>query len=125
MVAGTIRNFGKTGDAVKLSNLVEIQKRSYARFLQSDVPPTKRKNIGLEELFREIFPISNYDKTMTLEYMYYELEKPRYTPKECRQLRLTYGYPLKIWCRLRTKACLLYTSPSPRDLSTSRLPSSA
>jgi len=104
MVAGTIRNFGKTGDAVKLSNLVEIQKRSYARFLQSDVPPTKRKNIGLEELFREIFPISNYDKTMTLEYMYYELEKPRYTPKECRQLRLTYGYPLKIWCRLRTKA---------------------
>src|SRR4030043_1306791 len=40
---------------------------------------------------------------MLLEYLYYELEKPHYTPMQCRQLRLTYGYPLKIWCRLRTK----------------------
>src|SRR4030043_2132956 len=40
---------------------------------------------------------------MLLEYLYYELEKPHYTPMQCRQLRLTYGYPLKIWCRLRSK----------------------
>ena len=59
--------------------------------------------MGLESLFREIFPIENYEKTMSLEYLYYELEKPRYTPMECRQLRLTYGYPLKICCRLRSK----------------------
>ncbi|GAH65254.1 unnamed protein product, partial [marine sediment metagenome] len=99
----TVRNFGKVRDAVKIPDLVAIQKRSYGRFLQKDVAPTRRKCIGLEALFREIFPIESYDKSMHLEYLYYELEKPHYTPIECRQLRLTYGYPLKISCRLHRK----------------------
>jgi DNA-directed RNA polymerase subunit beta len=103
MVLQTVRNFGEVRDAVKIPDLVEIQKRSYEQFLQKDVAPTRRQCIGLESLFREIFPIINYDKTMRLEYLYYELEEPRYTPNECRQLRLTYAYPLKICCRLRTK----------------------
>jgi len=103
MVLQTVRNFGKVRDAVEIPDLVAIQKESYGRFLQKDVPPTKRKCIGLESLFREIFPIVSYDKSMCLEYLYYELEKPRYTPTECRQLRLSYGYPLKICCRLRSK----------------------
>ena len=103
MVLQTVRNFGKVRDAVEISDLVAIQKRSYGHFLQKDVAPTKRKCFGLEALFREIFPIESYDKKMYLEYLYYELEKPHYTPTECRQLRLTYGYPLKICCRLRTK----------------------
>ena len=103
MVSQTVRNFGKVRDAVKIPNLVEIQRRSYEQFLQKDVAPTQRRCIGLESLFREIFPVINYDKTMRLEYLYYELEKPRYAPNECRQLRLTYAYPFKICCRLRTK----------------------
>jgi len=103
MVMQTVRNFGKVRDAVEISDLVAIQKKSYEHFLQKDVAPTRRKRIGLEALFREIFPISNYDKSMYLEYLYYELERPRYEPNECRQLRLTYGYPLKVCCRLRTK----------------------
>ncbi|MBN1393080.1 MAG: DNA-directed RNA polymerase subunit beta [Sedimentisphaerales bacterium] len=103
MVSQAVRNFGRVQDVVGIPDLVAIQKKSYECFLQVDVAPTRRKNIGLESLFREVFPIVNYDKTMRLEYLYYELEKPRYTPTECRQLRLTYGYPLKICCRLRTK----------------------
>jgi len=98
-----MRNFGKVHDAVIIPDLVSIQRRSYERFLQKDVAPTKRKLSGLEALFKEIFPIESYDKKMLLEYLSYELEKPHYTPTQCRQLRLTYGYPLKIWCRLRTK----------------------
>ncbi|HUS73994.1 MAG TPA: DNA-directed RNA polymerase subunit beta [Sedimentisphaerales bacterium] len=98
-----VRNFGKVHDAVKIPDLVAIQRRSYERFLQEEVPPTKRKRIGLESLFQEIFPIESYDKSMLLEYLYYELERPRYSPTECRQLRLTYGYPLKISCRKRSK----------------------
>jgi len=97
------RCFGKLPDAVEIPNLVAIQKKSYDEFLQRDVAPTRRKPIGLEALFRETFPIESYDKKMLLEYLYYELEKPHYTPVQCRQLRLTYGYPLKIWCRLRSK----------------------
>jgi len=103
MALKTVRNFGKIRDAFELSNLMDIQNKSYEHFLQKAVAPTKRKCIGFETLFREIFPVYNYDKSMYLEYLCYELEEPRYTPTECRQLRLTYGYPLKIWCRLRNR----------------------
>ena len=103
MVLQTVRVFGKIGDVVQIPDLVAIQRTGYEQFLQKDAAPTKRKCIGLEALFREIFPIESYDKNMRLEYLYYELEKPHYTPTQCRQLRLTYGYPLKIWCRLRGK----------------------
>ncbi len=99
----TVRDFGKVSDSVEIPDLVAIQRRSYEHFLQKDVAPTKRKCIGLEALFKEIFPIESYDKKMLLEYLCYELEKPHYTPIQCRQLRLTYGHPLKIWCRLRIK----------------------
>jgi len=104
IIAGQIaRSFGKVNDAVEIPDLVAIQRTSYDNFLQKDVAPTKRKCAGLEALFQETFPIESYDKKMLLEYLYYELEKPHYTPIQCRQLRLTYGYPLKIWCRLRSK----------------------
>jgi len=101
MVGQTVRNFGRIPDAVEVPDLVVVQRDSYKRFLQRDITPTKRSNTGLEALFREIFPIESYDKKMQLEYLYYELEKPHYTQNECRQLRLTYAYPLKVVCRLR------------------------
>jgi len=104
MVVRTFRNFGRMQDAVEIPDLVVVQQGSYAKFLQKDVAPTKRTDTGLEALFREIFPIESYDKKMTLEYICYELEKPHYTPLECRQLRLTYAYPLKIHCRLRSES---------------------
>jgi DNA-directed RNA polymerase subunit beta len=98
-----IRDFGKIQDAIEVPNLIEVQRASYDRFLQADMAYQKRKLIGLEALFREIFPIESYDKTMSLEFVGYELDKPRYSPNECRELRLTYGYPLKIRCRLKRK----------------------
>ncbi len=101
MVTRAIRDFGKIADAIGVPNLIEIQRDSYERFLQADVAPAKRKNIGLEALFKEIFPIESYDKTMSLEYLGYEFDRARYSPNECRELRLTYGYPLKIACRLK------------------------
>ena len=51
-------------------------------------------------MLREIFPIESYDKKLRLEYIRYELGKPRYEPDECRQLRLTYGRPFRVWLRL-------------------------
>ena len=75
MKSRNIRNFGKIGDAIEVPDLIEVQLASYSRFLQADAAPEKRKDIGLEALFREIFPIVSYDKTMELEYLGYELEK--------------------------------------------------
>jgi len=97
------RSFSKVRDAMPVPNLIEVQTKSYANFLQADTPPEKRKNMGLEAVLREIFPIHNYDGTLSLEYIKYELGKPRYTPDECRELRLTYGRPLRVWLRLNLK----------------------
>lgn len=94
------RNFGRFGDAVEVPSLTDVQTKSYDRFLQLDVDPLKREDSGLEGVLREIFPIESYDKTLSVSYIKYELGKPRYGPDECRQLRLTYGRPFKVWLRL-------------------------
>ncbi|MFW6066065.1 MAG: DNA-directed RNA polymerase subunit beta, partial [Planctomycetota bacterium] len=98
-----VRDFSKVGDSAPIPDLIALQQGSYDRFLQADSDPEKRKNDGLEALLREIFPIVSYDEKMTLEYLYYELGEPRHTPDECRDLRLTYGRPLRIHCRLSRK----------------------
>ena len=95
------RSFGSGRSEYEIPDLTAIQTASYARFLQYDgTNPAKRKEEGLEAVLREIFPIESYDKSISLDYVRYELGKPRYEPDECRQLRLTYGRPLRIWLRL-------------------------
>ena len=98
-----IRNYSKVGDAAPVPDLIDLQMASYARFLQADADPAKRKNEGIEALLREIFPIVSYDENMTLEYVSYELGEPRYNTQECRDLKLTFGLPFKIRCRLSRK----------------------
>jgi DNA-directed RNA polymerase subunit beta len=95
-----VRRFGRTTEYYTIPNLTDIQTRSYETFLQLDVAQDKRKDHGIEGVLREIYPIESYDKTLKLDYVRYELGKPRYTPDECRQLRLTYGRPFKVWLRL-------------------------
>jgi DNA-directed RNA polymerase subunit beta len=94
-----VRNFGRHGEH-DVPPLTDVQTCSYARFLQLDVPVEKRTPTGLEGVLREIFPIESYDKTLSLQYIKYELGKPRYGPDECRQLRVTYGRPFRVWLRL-------------------------
>ncbi len=95
-----IRHFGSNRSTHSMPDLTEIQTRFFESFLQYDVPPSKRKDQGIEGVLREIFPIESYDKSVRLEYVRYDLGKPRYDPDECRQLRLTYGRPLRVWLRL-------------------------
>jgi len=96
-----IRNFSRSRRRQDVPDLTRLQREAYERFLQTNVPPHKRKkDVGLESVLREIFPIENFDKTISIEYIEYTLGKPRYTPDECRQLRLTYGMPFRIRVRL-------------------------
>ena len=95
-----VRRFGSGREHFAIPDLTQIQTKSYDAFLQADTALEKRKDQGLEGVLREIFPIESYDKTIRLEYLKYELGKPRYTPDECRQLRLTFGQPFRIWLRL-------------------------
>src|SRR6187399_550660 len=95
-----IRTFGRYPPIVELPDLVEVQTLAWHEFLAADVAQANRDTQGLESLLREVFPIYSYDKTMCLEYVGYELGRPRYTIDECRKLRLTYGYPFKVRLRL-------------------------
>ena len=92
--------YGRYRSVAEIHDLVEMQTKSYHNFLQPDIAPNRRKVEGLEALLREIFPIYSYDKTLCIEYVSYELGRPRYTVEECRKLRVTYGYPFKIRVRL-------------------------
>jgi len=95
-----VRNFGQLRSEFELSDLTQIQTVSYARFLQLDKEFRDRQPQGLQEILEEIFPIESYDGKYKLEFVKYELGKPRYSPVECRQLRLTYGRPFRVWLRL-------------------------
>src|SRR6187431_2071109 len=98
-----VRDFSKRGDALPIPNLIEVQIAAYQRFLQKETEPAKRKNEGLENLLREVFPIESYDGNLRLEYISYDLSEPRYTTDECRALRLTYGMPFRIQVRFIRK----------------------
>ncbi len=95
-----IRRFGSQREYYPIPDLTVIQTQSYENFLQYDIAHSRRKDQGIESVLREIFPIESYDKNLRLEYVRYELGKPRYEPHECRQLRLTYGRPFRVWLRL-------------------------
>ncbi|MCH2374881.1 MAG: DNA-directed RNA polymerase subunit beta, partial [Planctomycetes bacterium] len=99
-MALAIRRYGRGRESVAVPNLMRLQIDAYDQFLQSEVHYTDRENVGLEAILREIFPIKSYDGKISLEFVGYELGRPRYSPQECRQLRLTYGMPFKIRVRL-------------------------
>jgi len=85
---------------LEIPYLLELQKNSYEEFLQRDIPPHKRENKGLEELFRRIFPIESDDGILRLEYLGYTLEPPIETVEECIEKGTTYEARLKVKFRL-------------------------
>lgn len=125
------KDFGRIPIIIDIPNLIEVQEKSYDRFIQRDRQPLKRENKGLEEVFRSIFPIPNYKETASIEYIGYEVGiwecncgeykglggegvvcekckkkvvyKEKYSTEECRQKGTTYADPLKIMVQLVVK----------------------
>src|SRR6188768_4553038 len=93
-------SFREKEEILALPNLIEVQIKSYKQFLQADLLPHERKNIGLEEVFREIFPIKSYDEKTILEYLSYSLGVPKYSPEECIRRGISYNVTLKVKFRL-------------------------
>lgn len=87
-------------EIIDLPNLIEIQVKSYNQFLQADKFPDERENIGLQEVFTEIFPIKSYDEKTILEYLSYNLGVPKYSPEECIRRGISYNVTLKVKFRL-------------------------
>jgi len=93
-------SFREKEEIIDLPNLIEIQIKSYHQFLQADKMPHERENIGLQEVFNEIFPIKSYDEKTILEYLAYSLGVPKYSPEECIRRGITYNVTLKVKFRL-------------------------
>jgi DNA-directed RNA polymerase subunit beta len=93
-------SFREKEEIIDLPNLIEIQLKSYREFLQVDVLPHERLNVGLQEVFSEIFPIKSYDDKVILEYLSYNLGVPKYTPEECIRRGITFNVTLKVKFRL-------------------------
>jgi DNA-directed RNA polymerase subunit beta len=85
---------------IDIPNLIDIQKNSYKRFLQAELPPSARQNIGLEAVFRSVFPIRDFSETCSLEYVSYSLGTPKYDVGECHQRGMTFAAPVKVCVRL-------------------------
>ncbi|MCX7794790.1 MAG: DNA-directed RNA polymerase subunit beta, partial [Thermodesulfovibrionales bacterium] len=93
-------NFGKVKTILDVPYLIEYQKRSFEEFLQKDVPPEKRENKGLQAAFKDVFPITDYNEMISLEFISYSIGEPKFTERECLDKGIDYSAPIKVKVRL-------------------------
>jgi DNA-directed RNA polymerase subunit beta len=94
------KHLGRVRRIVDIPNLIDIQKSSYDKFLQMSVPPGQRNEIGLQAVFRSVFPIKDFNGTSELVFVSYNLEPAKYDVEECRQRGMTFAAPIKVTIQL-------------------------
>src|SRR3982751_6231824 len=94
------KTFAKIAKIIDIPNLIDIQKQSYEKFLQKDVPLEKREDVGLQGVFKSVFPIKDFSETSSLEFVSYTLDKPKYDVDESRQRGMTFAALIKVVVRL-------------------------
>jgi DNA-directed RNA polymerase subunit beta len=94
-------NFGKIHEPIDPPNLIEVQIKSYEEFLQSHLTLNKRKEIGLQAVFREVFPIESYDGKMSLNFVQYEIGEPKLSPLEAIREAESFSAPLYVTFELK------------------------
>ncbi|GAA0312096.1 DNA-directed RNA polymerase subunit beta [Rhodovulum strictum] len=92
--------YGKIREVLEMPNLIEVQKASYDLFLNSGDGPAPADGDGIQGVFQSVFPIKDFNETSVLEFVKYELEKPKCDVDECMQRDMTYAAPLKVTLRL-------------------------
>jgi DNA-directed RNA polymerase subunit beta len=85
------KDYSRIPKVVSIPNLIEVQKKSFSNFLQMDVKPEDRRDLGLQAMFKSVFPIQDFGSTATLEFVKYTLLEPKYTVEECHQKGMTYS----------------------------------
>jgi DNA-directed RNA polymerase subunit beta len=94
------KSFAKIHSLIDIPNLIDIQKRSYEKFLQLHADPMNREDVGLQAVFRRVFPIKDFNDTASLDFVKFEIDAPKYDVEECRQRGMTYAAPMKVAIRL-------------------------
>lgn len=97
------KSYARIPEVMPLPDLIEIQTSSYENFLQLEVPKGRRKYMGLQAVFNDVFPIGSYDGETRLEFVDYSLGKPKYNLQECKRRAMTYASPLRARIRLVRK----------------------
>ena len=95
--------FDRTQGVYEIPKLNSLQEQAYREFLQSDVAPGSRANVGLEQIFRETFPIQSHDGKISLDYVSFRIDPPVRDMQNCRDLGLTYGCPFRIKVRAQVE----------------------
>ena len=94
------KSFSKIPSVLEIPHLLEVQVESYKEFLQADIDPENRQDIGLHNAFKMVFPIEDYNEKASLEYISYRFDRPKYEAVECRLKGYTYVAPLYVTFRL-------------------------
>ena len=101
--------YGKIREVLDMPNLIEVQKSSYDLFLRSGEAEIPTDGEGIKGVFQSVFPIKDFNETSVLEFVGYDLEKPKYDVEECQQRDMTYSAPLKVTLRLIVFDAVSYT----------------
>ncbi len=89
-------SYAELKSVYEIPDLIKIQKDSYAKFLQRDIPKTQRQKKGLQAILQDTFPLESADGDYSLEFLYYDIGQPKYTQEECKRRSLTYAAPFRI-----------------------------
>ncbi|RKX62960.1 MAG: DNA-directed RNA polymerase subunit beta [Thermodesulfobacteriota bacterium] len=94
------KNFGRVKKVIDIPNLIEMQQCSYAKFLQKDVAPEAREDVGIQAAFQSVFPITDFTGASSIEFVQYSIGEPKYSEEECLSRGVTYESPVKMVARL-------------------------
>jgi len=94
------KNFGRVKKVIDIPNLIEMQQQSYAKFLQKDVAPEAREDVGIQAAFQSVFPITDFTGASSIEFVQYSIGEPKYSEEECLSRGVTYESPVKMVARL-------------------------
>lgn len=94
------KTFSRISEAAPMPNLIELQRSSFDTFLQMNIPQEQRQLLGLNEVFKGMFPVKDSSGKIQLEFFRYDFDEPKYDEDECRQRGMTFAAPLKVTFRL-------------------------
>ncbi|MBD3273919.1 MAG: DNA-directed RNA polymerase subunit beta, partial [Candidatus Marinimicrobia bacterium] len=93
-------SFAGIPQQLEMPDLLDIQQESFNEFLQLSTPIKQRKDVGLNQVFKSLFPIEDSHGNYLLEYVGYTAGKSKYNVDECVERGVSYEIPLKVQLRL-------------------------
>src|SRR5881397_945902 len=109
-------SFAKLDQGMDMPHLLDIQVRAFEALLQTDAAANEREDIGLERVFKDLFPISDVHENFSLEFVCYSLGEPKYSVEECIERDMTYSAPLKATLQLIVNETLADGTKRPRNI---------